>query len=91
MTHYSLVGAMETLNQVLNGVASVQDAFSRVTFGVIPLGTGNDFAATLGLPENVDEAIGLLLKGRSIDVDLAMVATLSMCRPADSLRRCRMP
>ena len=28
------------------------------------------FAATLGLPENVDEAIGLLLKGRSIDVDL---------------------
>jgi len=63
-------GGDGTLNQVLNGVASVQDAFSRVTFGVIPLGTGNDFAATLGLPENVDEAIGLLLKGRSIDVDL---------------------
>ena len=34
------------------------------------MGTGNDFAATLGLPEKVDEAIGLLLKGRSIDVDL---------------------
>ena len=51
-------GGDGTLNQVLNGVASVENAFSRVTFGVIPLGTGNDFAATLGLPENVDEAIG---------------------------------
>ena len=63
-------GGDGTLNQVLNGVASVEGAFSRVTFGVIPLGTGNDFAATLGLPTNVDEAVGLLLKGRTMEVDL---------------------
>jgi len=63
-------GGDGTLNQVLNGVASVDGALSRVTFGVIPLGTGNDFATALGLPENVDEAIRLLLKGRTIDVDL---------------------
>ena len=48
----------------------MEGAFSRVTFGVIPLGTGNDFAATLGLPTNVDEAVGLLLKGRTMEVDL---------------------
>jgi len=63
-------GGDGTLNQVLNGVASVDEGLSRVRFGVLPLGTGNDFAATLGLSENLDEAIGQLVKGRSLDVDL---------------------
>lgn len=63
-------GGDGTLNQVLNGVARVEGAFSNLTFGVIPLGTGNDFAASVGLPESVDEAIDCLLQGRTVDVDL---------------------
>jgi len=65
-----VAGGDGTLNEVLNGVASIEGALSRLTFGLIPLGTGNDFAATLGLPESVKEAIGFLLKGRTVDVDL---------------------
>jgi diacylglycerol kinase (ATP) len=65
-----VAGGDGTLNQVLNGVARVEGAFARVTFGLIPLGTGNDFAATLGLPESVDEAIDFLIRGRTIDIDL---------------------
>jgi len=65
-----VAGGDGTLNQVLNGVASVEGAFSRINFGLIPLGTGNDFAATLGLPESVDDTIGILLKGRTVQVDL---------------------
>jgi diacylglycerol kinase (ATP) len=63
-------GGDGTLNEVINGVASIEGAFSRLTFGLIPLGTGNDFAATLGMPESIDEAIAFLLKGRTVDVDL---------------------
>ena len=37
--------ATATLNEVLNGVARLDQGLSQVTFGVIPLGTGNDFAA----------------------------------------------
>ena len=55
-----VAGGDGTLNQVLNGVASVEGAFAQITFGLIPLGTGNDFAATLGMPESVDDAIGFL-------------------------------
>jgi hypothetical protein len=31
-----------TLKQVLNGVASVEGAFARITFGLFLLGKGND-------------------------------------------------
>jgi diacylglycerol kinase (ATP) len=37
---------------------------------LIPLWTGNNFAATLGPLESVDESIALLSEGRTIDIDL---------------------
>src|SRR5687768_9941509 len=37
-------GGDGTLNEVVNGLA---DDFSRIRLGIIPLGTGNDFARTL--------------------------------------------
>jgi YegS/Rv2252/BmrU family lipid kinase len=49
-------------------VAALSDA--DVTFGVVPLGTGNDFARTLGTPEDPLEAAGAVANGttRTIDV-----------------------
>ena len=44
-----VAGGDGTLNDVLIGVGLVKDGFARVTFGVIPLGTGNDFATALGI------------------------------------------
>jgi diacylglycerol kinase (ATP) len=68
-----VAGGDGTLNEVLNGVARVPHALSRVTFGLIPLGTGNDFAAALGLPEEVEEAIGVLLEGRTVLADVGVL------------------
>jgi diacylglycerol kinase (ATP) len=65
-------GGDGTLNEALNGVASA-GALDRVTFGVIPLGTGNDFAAALGIPADVSDAVDLLLAGRTIRADLGEV------------------
>ena len=49
--HLFVGGGDGTLNEVLNGVARLEHGLSQVTFGVIPLGTGNDFATALGLPD----------------------------------------
>jgi len=65
-----VAGGDGTLNEVLNGVASVEGALERITFGLIPLGTGNDFADALGLPEDVDAAINILLENRTVQVDV---------------------
>lgn len=65
-----VAGGDGTLNEVLNGVARVAGAFERITFGLVPLGTGNDFANALGLPEEIDAAIEILLRGRTVMCDV---------------------
>ena len=67
-----VAGGDGTLNEALNGVAAA-GALDQVTFGVIPLGTGNDFARALGLPDTLEGALGVLLEGRSIRTDLGEV------------------
>ncbi|MEI5674070.1 MULTISPECIES: lipid kinase [unclassified Nocardioides] len=48
-------------------------AGTGVTLGVLPLGTANDFARTLGVPAGLDEAVAALVGGRVVDVDLGRV------------------
>jgi diacylglycerol kinase (ATP) len=65
-------GGDGTLNEVVNGLR--EDA-SAVRVGLIPLGTGNDFARTLGLPTDVDEAIAVLAAGHTRAIDLVRVTS----------------
>ena len=67
-----VAGGDGTLNEAVNGVATA-GALDRVTFGIVPLGTGNDFAAALGVPTQVEEALDVLLAGRRLPVDLGRV------------------
>ncbi len=67
-----VAGGDGTLNEALNGVASA-GALDAVTFGVVPLGTGNDFAAALGIPAELDDALDVLAEGREIRTDLGEV------------------
>ncbi|MGZ5429549.1 MAG: diacylglycerol/lipid kinase family protein [Thermoanaerobaculia bacterium] len=67
-----VAGGDGTLNEALNGVASA-GALGAVTLGVIPLGTGNDFAAALGIPSALDDALRVLLEGREIRADVGEV------------------
>ena len=45
-------------------------AHRDVALGVLPLGTTNNFARTLGLPLNVTAAVAVLTSGKVADVDL---------------------
>jgi diacylglycerol kinase (ATP) len=67
-----VAGGDGTLNEVLNGLAST-GALTSLTLGVIPLGTGNDFAAALGVPADIGPALDVLLEQRVVDVDLGEV------------------
>jgi diacylglycerol kinase (ATP) len=65
-----VAGGDGTLNEAVNGVARVPGAFEQITFGLVPLGTGNDFATALGLPEEIEAAIEILLAGRTVLADV---------------------
>lgn len=67
-----VAGGDGTLNEVVNGVHR-GSGFDRVRFGVLPLGTGNDFATALGIPADLDEAIDVLGAGCELAVDVGTV------------------
>ncbi|MGD9754250.1 MAG: diacylglycerol kinase family protein [Acidimicrobiia bacterium] len=89
------VGGDGLVHQVIQGIAG-----SRTALAVVPLGTGNDFAGALGIPQARDQAIALAF-GPTRSIDLlrsargwaATVATLGFSAAvnerAERLRRPR--
>jgi diacylglycerol kinase (ATP) len=55
-------------------VSSVVDflAHHDVTLGLLPLGTANDFARTLGIPPDIEGACQTIASGKMVDVDLGL-------------------
>jgi diacylglycerol kinase (ATP) len=67
---YDLVvaaGGDGTINEVLNGMAA---DFSQAAFGILPLGTANDFARTINVPADVPAAVDALLAHSFKQVDV---------------------
>lgn len=64
-----VAGGDGTVNEAVNGVGAA-GGLGTMTFGILPFGTGNDFATALGIPLEVDAALDVLLAGRAIPVDL---------------------
>jgi diacylglycerol kinase (ATP) len=65
-------GGDGTLNEVINGIG---ENSGDVRLGLIPLGTGNDFARSLGVPADVEAAIDLIRAGNTRAVDLVRVTS----------------
>jgi len=66
-------GGDGTLNEIVNGLMRARaEGFSSPALGVIGIGTGNDFAASLNLPPKIEDAV-FAIKGnirRHIDIGL---------------------
>lgn len=67
-TLVAAVGGDGTLHEVVNGVLG-----SSATLGLIPFGTGNDFARALGLFGDLDVACRALTQGRTHRVDVGTI------------------
>ena len=63
-------GGDGTVNEVVNGIAR---RGNRVRLGILPLGTGNDFARVLRLPAAVEDNIDILLSRETKSIDLVRV------------------
>lgn len=62
------VGGDGTVNEVVSAVYGVPD----LTFGILPFGTGNDFASSLNIPTDPEAAAALLLEGQVKRCDLGL-------------------
>lgn len=65
-----VAGGDGTLNEALNGVAAVEAGFDRVTIGLLPLGTGNDFANAINIPAEPGAALDLLVTATARQFDV---------------------
>ena len=69
-----VAGGDGTLNEVVNGIYSQSICSpSEITVGVIPVGTGNDWIKTFGVPNQYEEAIKILINGETILQDIGRV------------------
>lgn len=68
------VGGDGTLNEVINGVMVHEKSVrSDVTLGFIPNGTGCDFVKTVSIPQNIEQAVDLVVSGSVRNIDLGML------------------
>jgi diacylglycerol kinase (ATP) len=68
-----VAGGDGTLNAALRGLVAAGGPSASLPIGVIPAGTGNDFAKALGLGEEPEAALAILRRQQTIDVDLGML------------------
>jgi diacylglycerol kinase (ATP) len=72
---YSMVIAMGgdgTVHEVVNGLMKVPEG-NRPTLGVVPAGSGNDFAHAIGVPATSDHALVHALNTEASAVDLGLL------------------
>jgi diacylglycerol kinase (ATP) len=71
---YELVvaaGGDGTVHEVVNGL--MQGGQAAASLGVIPIGSGNDFAYSQGIPFDPEQAVTRLFNGQRATIDLARV------------------
>ena len=64
-----VMGGDGSLHAVVSSLARL-DRLGAVTLGLIPLGAGNDFARSLGIPEGPADSARLIVDGHRVAVDL---------------------
>ncbi len=86
-----VIGGDGTLHEVLNGLHDP----SRCCLGLIPSGTGNDFAGRLNIPLDAEKALKLIIDGEAKGIDYLEVGGVRCMNVAgigmdvDVLERCK--
>lgn len=68
------IGGDGMINEVVNGMVNSDETIPKnLTLGVIPVGTGSDFARTMEIPRDYKEAVGRIYKKKTVEVDVGKV------------------
>jgi diacylglycerol kinase family enzyme len=62
-------GGDGTIADVIQGITASENS-RHVALGIIPLGSGNAFRKSLGIPKNIKKSIQLIAEGRPQEIDL---------------------
>ena len=69
-----VAGGDGTLNEAVNGIFLQSVCLpEEIIIGVIPVGTGNDWIKTFGIPNNYPEAIQMIEKGDTMQQDIGRI------------------
>ncbi len=66
------MGGDGTVHEVVNGIMQLPEG-RRPVLGVVPVGSGNDFAHAIGIPLQSDHALACALSGQPSAVDLGVM------------------
>ena len=66
-----VAGGDGTVHEVVNGLMSIPEE-RRPTLGIVPTGSGNDMARTVGVPLDVAEAIAVIQRGAARPFDIGL-------------------
>ena len=67
------VGGDGTCNEIANGLLTITSPERSAILGVIPSGSGNDWAYILGIPFEIDQACAVLKNGSERMIDVGQV------------------
>lgn len=74
-------GGDGTINEVVRGIHDA-DAFGDVTLGVVPAGTGNNFAGNVGVTD-IEQAFEVIDAGRTRRIDLGYASGSTAAEPTE--------
>jgi len=71
--HVLVVGGDGSVHDVVNGLMRAGSLHSEVTLAVVPLGTGNDWARSLGMDLRPRELAAAIVAGRTMQHDVGVI------------------
>lgn len=66
-------GGDGTINEVINGLLRAAGDRPTIPFGILPLGTANDFNLMAGLPASMADAASVIVQGKTRQIDAGQV------------------
>jgi YegS/Rv2252/BmrU family lipid kinase len=66
-TNFIIAGGDGSLNEAINGIFKTKiEHDEKIKIGVIPVGTGNDWIKTFGIPDNYQKAVEIITTGSTV-------------------------